>query len=257
MIDVEHLHAGYGQEPVVKNVSLRLAPGEAVALLGPNGCGKTTLLKTLCAIHPPQAGSVRVDGLDLAALSEPARARRIAYVPQQHRLVFAYSVLDVVMMGRLAGRGLIARPAPEDFAAVQSVLARLEIKALAARSYAALSGGQRQQVLIARALAQDAPYLLLDEPASSLDYGNQLRLLEVLNQLRSDGRGVLFTTHHPDHAFAVASRVILMQSGRFIAEGAPAQCISRDQLARLYALSPESLERAATAHDWSRQHIHA
>lgn len=257
MIDVEHLHAGYGREQVVRDVSLRLAPGETVALLGPNGCGKTTLLKTLCAIHPPLAGSVRVDGLDLATLSAPARARRIAYVPQQHRLVFAYSVLDVVMMGRLAGLGLIARPAPEDFAAVQTVLARLGIKALAARSYAALSGGQRQQVLIARALAQDAPYLLLDEPASSLDYGNQLRLLDVLSQLRDDGRAVLFTTHHPDHAFVVASRVILMQSGRFIAEGAPAQCISRDQLARLYALSAESLERAATAHDWSRQRVQA
>ncbi|WP_449369893.1 ABC transporter ATP-binding protein [Thiomonas sp.] len=257
MIDVEHLTVGYGQQQVVKNVSLQLAPGETVALLGPNGCGKTTLLKTLCGIHPPLAGSVRIDGLDLATLSAPARARRIAYVPQQHRMVFAYNVLDVVMMGRLAGRSLIARPAPEDFTAVRTVLTRLGIEALAASSYVALSGGQRQQVLIARALAQDAPYLLLDEPASSLDYGNQLRLLDVLNQLRDDGRAVLFTTHHPDHAFVVASRVILMQSGRFIAEGAPAQCMGRVQLAALYALSPESMERAAAAHDWSRQHVHA
>ena len=111
MIDAQQLHIRYGQEEIVKGVQLRLAPGETLALLGPNGCGKTTLLKALCAIHAPHAGSVQVDGQDLFTLSAPERARRIAYVPQQHRLVFAYSVIDVVMMGRLASRGLIARPA--------------------------------------------------------------------------------------------------------------------------------------------------
>ncbi|OZB72253.1 MAG: ABC transporter [Thiomonas sp. 14-64-326] len=251
MIDARQLHIRYGQEEIVKGVQLRLAPGETLALLGPNGCGKTTLLKALCAIHAPHAGSVQVDGQDLFTLSAPERARRIAYVPQQHRLVFAYSVIDVVMMGRLASRGLIARPTADDFAAVHAILHRLGLQALATRSYAALSGGQRQQVLIARALAQDAPYLLLDEPASSLDFGNQLRLLELLAQLRDDGRAVLFTTHHPDHAFVVASRVILMQAGRFIAQGSPAQCIDREQLARLYGLAPDQLQRTRLAPHWS------
>lgn len=253
MIEAEHLHAGYDRQTIVKDISLRIAPGETVALLGPNGCGKTTLLKTLCAIHPAQSGTLQVDGRDLPTLSAPERARHIAYVPQQHRLVFAYSVIDVVMMGRLAGRGLIARPAPADFAAVHAVLSRFGLHDLATRSYAALSGGQRQQVLIARALAQDAPYLLLDEPASSLDYGNQLRLLELLGQLRDSGRGVLFTTHHPDHAFLVASRVVLMQAGRFILQGTPAQCMHREQIARLYALPHERLDQAVHAQQWARQ----
>ena len=255
MIEAHNLHAGYGERSIVKGVSLRLAPGETVALLGPNGCGKTTLLKTLCAIHPAQGGTLKVDDHDLATLSAPERARRIAYVPQQHRLVFAYSVIDVVMMGRLAGRGLIARPGPADFAAAQAVLARIGLQKLAACSYAELSGGQRQQVLIARALAQDAPYLLLDEPASSLDYGNQLRLLELLAQLRDDGRGVLFTTHHPDHAFVVASRVVMMQEGAFIAEGIPAQCMHRDLLARLYSLPADKLEQAAQAQRWTTARV--
>ncbi|MBN2690877.1 MAG: ABC transporter ATP-binding protein [Burkholderiaceae bacterium] len=254
MIEARLLYAGYDRQSVVKGVSLRVAPGETVALLGPNGCGKTTLLKALCAIHPLQGGALQVDGRDLATLSAPERARRIAYVPQQHRLVFAYSVIDVVMMGCLAGRGLIARPTPADFAAVHAVLRQFGLHDLSIRSYAALSGGQRQQVLIARAVAQDAPYLLLDEPASSLDYGNQLRLLELLGQLRQSGRGVLFTTHHPDHAFVVASRVMLMQDGRFIAEGTPAQCMNREQLARLYVLPPDRLDEAARAQRWAHQH---
>lgn len=251
MIEAKGLSAAYGRERILHDLGLQLKAGEAVALLGPNGCGKTTLLKTLCAIRPPMAGTVHVDGDDLFTLSEPQRARRMAYVPQQHRLVFAYSVIDVVMMGRLAGRGLIARPDASDFAAAHAVLSRLGLLHLSARSYAELSGGQRQQVLIARALAQDAPFLLLDEPASSLDYGNQLRLLELLGQLRDEGRGLLFTTHHPDHAFVVATRVILMQSGRFIAQGTPAQIMNREQLARLYALTPESLTRAASAQTWA------
>lgn len=255
MIEAHHLHAGYDRQPVVQGVTLRIARGETLALLGPNGCGKTTLLKALCAIHPAHSGSIHVDGDDLGRLSAPERARRIAYVPQQHRLVFAYSVLDVVMMGRLAGRGLIARPMPADFAAVHAVLGQLGLRDLAGRSYAALSGGQRQQVLIARALAQDAPYLLLDEPASSLDYGNQLRLLELLGQLRDGGRGVLFTTHHPDHAFVVATRVVLMQAGRFIAQGTPAQCMNREQLARLYALPADKLDQAARAQRWAQQAV--
>ena len=253
MIEAHNLHAGYGERSIVKGVSLRLAPGETVALLGPNGCGKTTLLKTLCAIHPAQGGTLKVDDHDLATLSAPERARRIAYVPQQHRLVFAYSVSDVVMMGRMAGRGLIARPAPADFAAVHAVLSQIGLHDLATCSYAALSGGQRQQVLIARALAQDAPYLLLDEPASSLDYGNQWRLLELLGQLRDSGRGVLFTTHHPDHTFLVASRVVLMQAGRFILQGTTAQCMHREQIAKLYALPPERLDQALHAQQWARQ----
>ena len=253
MIEAENLYAGYAGHSVVKGVSLRVTPGETVALLGPNGCGKTTLLKALCAAHPAHSGSIHVDGDDLGGLSAPERARRIAYVPQQHRLVFAYSVLDVVMMGRLAGRGLIARPTPADFAAVHAVLTRFGLHDLAARSYAALSGGQRQQVLIARALAQDAPYLLLDEPASSLDYGNQLRLLDLLAQLRGGGHGVLFTTHHPDHAFAVATRVVLMQGGRFIAQGTPAQCMRREQLAQLYALPADQLDQAVRAKHWAQQ----
>ncbi len=252
MIEARQLRVKYGDAPVLHGVDLRLDRGETVALLGPNGCGKTTLLKALCGILPAAAGAVHIDGADLGRLAEPQRARLVAYVPQQHRLVFAYSVIDVVMMGRLAGRGLIARPTPADFAAVDTVLAQMGLRDLSRRSYAELSGGQRQQVLIARALAQQAPYLLLDEPASSLDYGNQLRLLELLAQLRDAGRGVLFTTHHPDHAFVVATRVVMMQSGRFIAQGSPAQCMNREQLARLYAVSPQSLLHAARAQEWTR-----
>lgn len=252
MIEARQLRVKYGDAPVLYGIDLRLDRGETLALLGPNGCGKTTLLKALCGVLPLASGAVHIDGADLGRLSEPQRARLVAYVPQQHRLVFAYSVIDVVMMGRLAGRGLIARPRPDDFAAVDAVLQQMGLRDLARRSYAELSGGQRQQVLLARALAQQAPYLLLDEPASSLDYGNQLRLLELLAQLRDAGRGVLFTTHHPDHAFVVASRVVMMQAGRFVAQGTPAQCMNREQLARLYGVMPQSLLQAARAQEWVR-----
>ncbi|OIQ76879.1 putative ABC transporter ATP-binding protein [mine drainage metagenome] len=252
MIQAQDLTAGYDSHTVFRGLRLQIAPGEAVALLGPNGCGKTTLLKTLCGIHAPDSGHVQVDGTDLATLPSPVRARRIAYVPQQHHLVFAFSVFDVVMMGRLAGFGLIARPSREDALAVHATLEQVGLDGLARRPYSALSGGQRQFVLIARALAQDAPYLLLDEPASSLDYGNQLRLLDLLAQLRDQGRGVLFTTHHPDHAFVVATRVLLMRAGRLIDDGPPAQCIHRDRIAELYALEGRQLGHAERAGAWLR-----
>ena len=154
-----------------------------VCLLGPNGCGKTTLFKTMLGLLPPQGGGVWLDGQPLERLGRAAIARRVAYVPQAHAAHFPYAVLDMVVMGRTAHLGPFARPGPRDYAAASQALATLGIGALADADYTRISGGQRQLALIARALAQAAPLLVMDEPTASLDFGNQALVLRQIRAL--------------------------------------------------------------------------
>lgn len=236
LIEAQQLSAGHHGHAVFRDLSLRLHAGEIVALLGPNGCGKTTLIRTLAGLHAPQAGEIRLAGEPLARLDERERARRIGYVPQYHRTAFAYPVLDMVLMGRLAGRGLMARPSRADREAALDALATIGAEKLADRPYTELSGGQRQLVLIARALAQDAPCLILDEPANNLDYGNQRRLLERIRALASARHAILMSTHHPEHAAQAATRAILMKEGRLLADGPSREVLTRTAIALLYDL---------------------
>ncbi len=160
----QDLAFGYRGHPVGQGVSLAVAAGEVLALLGPNGGGKTTLLKTLLGLIPPQAGSVMLDGRDLAAIPVRERARLVAYVPQSHHGTFAFTAFDVVLMGRTAHGGLFARPGAKDRAVAAAMLERLGIAHLSDRSVTMISGGERQLVLVARALAQEPRFIVLDEP---------------------------------------------------------------------------------------------
>jgi iron complex transport system ATP-binding protein len=223
---------------VLRGASLALHPGELLALLGANGAGKSTLLRLLLGLLRPDSGEVLLDGRPLAGWQRREQARRMAYVPQNHMPPFPYTVRDVAALGRLPHRGLLRAAQGADHQRVDEVLQQLGLSALAARPYTEVSGGERQLVLIARALVQGATILLLDEPASGLDYGNQLRLLERLRALADDGHAVLFTTHHPDHARAAADRVALLHRGRIGAEGAPGDVLTDAALGELYGLFP-------------------
>jgi len=233
----EALAFGYPGRAVGRDVSLALAPGEVLALLGPNGGGKTTLLKTLLGLLPAQGGQVRLDGRPLCDWSPRERARRMAYVPQAAPASFAYRVDELVMMGRSAHQGLFARPSAADHAAVDAAIAQLGLQALADRPATEISGGERQLALIARALAQDACIVVLDEPTASLDFGNQGRVLRELRRLAARGLAVLFTTHDPNQALRVSDRALLFRDGTVQASGAVAEVITADNLRRLYGVA--------------------
>lgn len=176
-LDAENLAFGYPELPVGSGVSLSIAPGEVLCLLGPNGCGKTTLFKTLLGLLAAQGGRVSLDGENIAHLPRAEIARRVAYVPQAQAGIFPYSALDIVLMGRTAHGGLFAGPTGEDRRIARQALDDLGIGALAARDVTRLSGGQRQLVIVARAVAQAAPLVIMDEPTASLDFGNQVVVL--------------------------------------------------------------------------------
>lgn len=241
----KNLGFGYPGHSVGTNVSVTVVPGEALALLGPNGGGKTTLLKTMLGLLRPLAGSVSLDGQAMAKMPVGERARRIGYVPQAHAGAFAFAVRDVVLMGRTAHQGLFASPTPADRAVGDAKLEELGIAHLAGKPYTMISGGERQLVLIARALAQEPRYIVLDEPTASLDFGNQGKVMRQIRSLTAKGLGVLFTTHDPNQAMRYATRVALLGEGQLLAEGVPAEVLSVPALSALYG----SNVRAVSQHD--------
>lgn len=235
----------YRQRPVLNHVSLHLAPGDVLSLLGCNGAGKSTLLKLLLGLLRPDTGDLRLNGQPLGCYSQRELAQYIAYVPQQHQPPFPYSVNEIVLMGRLPHGHLFSQTTDADRVMVARTLSRLRISHLAERPYTELSGGERQLVLIARALAQEARFLILDEPVNGLDYGHQYRLLTLLKSLATEGLGILMTTHHPDHALFASTRVVLLEQGQVLAEGTPADVITPAHLARLYDIEVERRELAS------------
>ena len=233
-LEARGLSFGYDGTPVGEGVDLDLAGGEIVCLLGPNGGGKTTLFRTLLGVLPPIAGEVRVADRPLARWSRRERARLLGWVPQAHAGLFAFTVEEVVLMGRTARHGRYTAPSRRDHDVVRAALERLGIGRLAGRVYTQISGGERQLTLVARALAQEAGVLILDEPTASLDFGNQLRVLGEIRRLRDDGIGILMSTHQPEHALEVADRIALLEGGRIVAQGAPRETATPERLAHLY-----------------------
>jgi len=235
------LTIGYSDRVVGRGLDVALAQGEVLALLGPNGGGKTTLLKTLLGLLRPLAGEAVIDGQSLAAYSIRDRARRIAYVPQLHTPTFAFTVEAVVLMGRTAHGNLFSRPSAHDREVAERSLVRFGIAHLAERPYTMISGGERQLVLLARALAQEPQFIVLDEPTASLDFGNQGKVLREMRALAASGHGVLFTTHDPNHALRAADRAYLLRDGERIAEGKVANVLTKAQLEALYRAPVEAL----------------
>jgi iron complex transport system ATP-binding protein len=236
LIEAEGLAIGHRGRAIATDIALSVAHGEVLVLLGPNGAGKTTLFRTLLGLLPALAGSVRLSGRDLATLSRIEIARAAALVPQALHAPFAFTAQDVVLMARTARLKAFARPARTDRDAAEAALDRMGIGHLAMRPVTELSGGQHQMVLIARALAQDTPLLVLDEPAASLDWGNRHRLMDRLENLAADGLGLILSTHEPDHAARLASRVLTIDAEGTSWTGPAAQALQPERLARLYGL---------------------
>ena len=246
-LEAEGIRYGYERQSVLDGISLAFDSGELVSILGPNGSGKTTLLKILLGILPPRSGQVRFDQLDIRKIPAKAYARKVAYVPQMHRIAFPHTVEDVVSMGRLPHQSPWRRGRAEDRAWVRDALARLGIDHLRARPYTHISGGERQLTLIARAVAQGARTLIMDEPTSALDYGHQIRLLRELERLCDEGYTCIKSTHAPEHALWASGRVILLKDGKVIGDGCPREQITSSSLFALYRAHVDVTEDASGA----------
>lgn len=236
MLEVRDLRVSYDGTEVVHSVSFDVNDGEYACIIGTNGCGKTTTLKAVLGLHHPDSGTVLVDGCSTTGLSEREMAKKFAYIPQIHRPPFPFTVADVVLMGRTPHLASMSHASQHDREVAFEAMERMGVLHLARRSYTALSGGQRQLVLIARALAQEPRLLIMDEPTASLDFGNQELVLSTMKTLALEGMAVLMVTHDPDHALYCAHKVIVMEEGRVSGVGTPREMVTEETLDRIYGI---------------------
>jgi iron complex transport system ATP-binding protein len=236
-----------GRQRILEDVSLELMPGRILALTGPNGSGKSTLLRCMAGLLKPSAGTVTCFGCELHEMSRSRIARHVTYVPQETSFSFPFPVREIVMMGRYAHRGRFDRPNKEDRDAMHDAICRTDVLHLADRPVTALSGGEKQRVLIARGLAANAPILLLDEPAANLDVRHALDILGLCRSLAREGRSIAIATHDLNSVFRFADQVALLESGRVVASGMPHSVMTSENLARVFNVESEILHGPESA----------
>lgn len=236
----QDVHFAYdADQPVLHGISVGVRPGEVLYILGRNGTGKTTLMSCLTGVLKPTAGQVLLDGRELASYDAAGRARRVGLIPQLHVAAFAYSVRDMVLMGRAPHLSLFGTPRRADHAIVDQALHSVGLTDYAERPYTQLSGGERQLVMIARGLAQQCEVLLMDEPDAHLDPNNQHRVMEIVTQLARTGLSFVVSSHAPNNALLYADRVLLMQAGTALALGSVEETLTAALLTRAYDMPTE------------------
>jgi iron complex transport system ATP-binding protein len=234
LIRVREVSFRYGHREILSNLSLDVHQGEIVSVLGPNGCGKTTLVRCIAGALTPGSGSIRIGGADVHALAPPARARRIGLLFQDHAPTFPFSVRDVVLMGRAPHLHFLGFPGPHDRALADASLDRVGVLHLKDRPYTRLSGGERQLVLLARILVQNPDVILLDEPTAHLDLRNQVLTLRMIRSLAADGMTMVMTTHDPNQALWFGGTAALMKDGHFVAVGPARDVMTEAALTSTY-----------------------
>jgi len=240
LLEVQDISFRYPGSLILDKVSLCINPGEVVCLLGPNGCGKTTLLDCILGWLKPCEGQIFLNSNDLSAMSARQIARFLAYVPQNHEKTFPYLVRDIVLMGRASFLGPLDRPGAEDVAIAEKALEMVGMSHLKNRPYTQLSGGEGQLVMVARALAQNSPLIVMDEPTAHLDFKHELIILETIVELiKKTGLSVLMATHIPNHCYyfenkGILTRVALLKNQRIMAAGRPSEVLTEENLGQLY-----------------------
>ncbi len=238
-------HAYTAGVPVLRGISLTLEPGTILYLLGRNGCGKTTLMQCLSGALKPTSGQIALDGRDIHTYTSTERAQRIGLIPQLHTPAFAYTVREMILMGRAPHLGLFGTPSKADYVVADDALASVGLAHYRDRPYTQLSGGERQLVLIARGLAQQCRVLLMDEPDSHLDLNNQQRVMEIVARLAAEGLSFIVTSHVPNNALTYAHRVLLMKAGRALSYGDPAYTLTELLLSEAYDMETEVIYETA------------
>jgi iron complex transport system ATP-binding protein len=254
-LEARNIVVTIGGRKIVDGASLSVSSGEMIGLIGPNGAGKSTLLRSVLGIREKTGGSVALDGVDLMSIPARQRARQIAFLPQERRVEWRLTARDVVMLGRYPHEGGFGGVTSESQAAVDRAIQAVDGAHLLDRPVAVLSGGERTRILLARALAVEAPILLVDEPIAALDPYHQLHVMEILRDRARSGVGVLAVIHDLAFAARFMDRIVLMHEGRVAGDGAPADILSAGRLAQVYHIDAVRGEQAGDRWilPWSRR----
>lgn len=244
LVEVKEVSFSYEKNsPIVfEDINFSIEKGDVLCILGPNGTGKTTLIKTLNGLHKVNSGLVLLNGEDINNLSFNDIAKLVGYIPQGHIPSFPFTVFDVVLMGRAPYVNLTSSLREEDKEIAINALKTLGIEDLKDKTYTNLSGGEHQLVFLARVLAQEPDLLILDEPTNHLDFGNQIKLLEIIEQLSNLGLAVIMSSHYPDHAFLAANKVAIMKDKSFIDFGSPEDVLTEENLNKAYGIDVNLIE---------------
>uniref|UniRef100_A0A7V6CD55 ABC transporter ATP-binding protein n=1 Tax=Thermodesulfobacterium geofontis TaxID=1295609 RepID=A0A7V6CD55_9BACT len=237
MLEVKELYFRHKGErgDGLKGISFTAEKGSITTILGPNGSGKTTLFKCISGLWKDYKGEVKVDGVSIDKFSYRKRARLFSVVPQEHEPAFPYSVFDVVLMGRASYVGIFSSPREKDYEKAYEALIAVGIEHLKNHPYTKISGGERQLTLIARAIAQEAPIMLLDEPTSHLDFKNQINVLKKIKEIAtSKGLTVVMTLHDPNMASLFSDKLVVINSGNKVAEGNPKEILTEELIKKVY-----------------------
>lgn len=239
MLEVKDLEFSYKTHKVLKGLDFTANAGECICILGKNGEGKTTLFRCILGLLRKYSGQIILDGVNSKNLSTKEMAKRVSYIPQAHAPTFNFSVFQTVLMGTNVLMDGFHTPNKKEHDLVLEKLELLSISHLANRGYAELSGGERQLVLIARALVQNAKILIMDEPTANLDYGNQLRIMSKVQDLARQGYLILLSTHNPEHALYFADLVLILKNGSIVEYGKPREVLTPDIIKSIYGVNVE------------------
>lgn len=227
----------YNSRTIFHDVSFNLDKGEVLSILGTNGAGKSTLLNCIANLFKPDTGEIFLNGKPMSSMHMCDIAKIIGYVPQIHTPAYAYTVREFTVMGRTPYIGAFSKPSAEDYRLADEALERMNILHLRDKAYTEISGGERQQVTIARVITQQPQLILLDEPTAHLDYGNQYRTVQMVKQLADEGYALIMTTHNPDHAIILNGKVAILNRDGILGVGQAAETLNKETLSQLYGLN--------------------
>lgn len=245
IIEIEKASFSYGEKEVFNDLNLKVKNGEMFCLVGPNGCGKTTLIECILGIQKLTEGNIWIEGEDILKISHNIRAEKIAYIPQNIEKTFPYMVKDIVIMGRAHKVNMFQAPSKRDEAIVEEAMEKMGISYLADKPFTQISGGESRLVMIARALAQESKILIMDEPTTHLDFKNELMLLEIIvDIMNKEGITVVMATHFLNHAYyfennGISIRLALMRDGGFEKIGTPTELLNEENIRDIYEIKSQ------------------